>query len=143
MYSYKAFVTNVVDGDTVDVEVDLGFKIKHGMRVRVDGVDTPELRSSNSLERTAAKYATAYVEKLILGQTVYLRTYKPKGDKYGRFLAQIYINEDIHHQAPSLSQVLLTSKTGRLYEGGKRIDWTIEQLEFMIDNLKDNLGIKI
>ena len=51
MYDYKAEIVKVVDGDTIDVLVDLGFRITTHQRLRLKNIDTPELRSSNALER--------------------------------------------------------------------------------------------
>lgn len=86
MYSYNAKVVRCVDGDTVDFEVDLGFKIFVSIRTRLIGVDTPE-RGHEDYKR-----ATMMLENLLLAQAnedgnVVIRT--EKTGKYGRYLVEI------------------------------------------------------
>lgn len=94
-YLYRAEVVHVVDGDTIDVDIDLGFYtwIKK-QRIRMFGIDAPEMRGD---ERPAGQAATEFLRDLIDGKTVILRTIKGKdgGDsrgKYGRWLATVYID---------------------------------------------------
>jgi len=87
MYEYKAKITNVVDGDTYDFVIDLGFGITYKDRLRLYGVDTPEKRG---LERAEGLAVTEQVKKLILDKEVTLRTHKWKG-KYGRFVAEVFV----------------------------------------------------
>lgn len=92
MYEYKAKMIKVVDGDTMDFEVDLGFKIKHEIRVRLKDVDTPEIfRPKSEAEKVHGLNATSFVVTRFLGQTGVLRTYKDKKGKYGRYLADFSI----------------------------------------------------
>jgi micrococcal nuclease len=88
MYEYKATIIKVVDGDTVDVDIDLGFDTwLHNQRIRLDGIDTPECRTRNKREKAHGLLAKAYVQKaLVVGRTYALRTTK-KG-KFGRFLGE-------------------------------------------------------
>ena len=86
MYNYKAKITNVVDGDTFDFEIDLGFGITYASRLRLYGVDTPEVRGS---EREEGLRVKAHVKQLIEGKQVGLTTRKWKG-KYGRYIADVY-----------------------------------------------------
>ena len=81
MYEYKAIVTNVVDGDTIDAEVDLGFHLNATLRFRLLGVDCPE--------RGQEGYAAAkeFVEQAVLGQHVTVKT--KKGDSFGRWLCVV------------------------------------------------------
>lgn len=58
---YQARMTRVVDGDTLDLDLDLGFRLTANVRCRLLGVDTPELRSKSLIERTLAKEATEFV----------------------------------------------------------------------------------
>jgi len=89
MYEYKAKITNVVDGDTFDFEIDLGFGITYKNRLRLYGVDTPEVRGS---EREEGLRVKDYVKQVIEGKDVLLKTKKWKG-KYGRYIAEvIYVN---------------------------------------------------
>lgn len=97
MYEYSARCVKVVDGDTYDFEVDLGFRIVHTIRVRLKTVDTPELRSQNEAEREHAKEAKALCVVLLLDScdTITLRTEKDKIGIYGRYTATVTL-EDGH-----------------------------------------------
>ena len=90
MYEYKAVVNRVVDGDTLDLNVDLGFKIMYKIRVRLYGIDTPEIfHPSCDAERDHGREAKEFVKSKVLGKEVILRTMKDKTGKYGRYLADI------------------------------------------------------
>ena len=92
MYTYRARCTKVVDGDTYDFEVDLGFYITHKIRVRLKNMDTPELRARSEAQREHAKEASAFVAGHLLGPEppwVTLRTEKDKIGIYGRYTATV------------------------------------------------------
>jgi|TARA_R110000787_G_scaffold35556_1_gene91219 micrococcal nuclease len=65
MYEYKCEVTRVVDGDTIDVILDLGFKILHKARVRLFGIDTPESRTRDKDEKVRGKMASKFLQEAI------------------------------------------------------------------------------
>ena len=65
MYEYGCTVTRVVDGDTVDVILDLGFSILHKCRVRLYGIDTPESRTRNKDEKIRGKLASKFLQDAI------------------------------------------------------------------------------
>jgi len=90
LYTYKAKCVNVVDGDTFDFFVDLGFYMTKKIRVRLAEVDTPELRASTEAERRHAKVAKAFVETLILDKEVTIKTEKGVGI-YGRYTAAVIL----------------------------------------------------
>lgn len=113
-YIYTALVIKVVDGDTV-VVVDLGFRIKSEMRVRLYGIDTPEINSSVESERLAANTAKVKVQSMILGQEVYIETFKV--DKYGRYLAKIFLDSV---DGITLNDVLVEHGLAKPYFGGAR-----------------------
>lgn len=86
MYEYSARVIRVVDGDTVHLEVDLGFDVKRSDSFRFYGINAPEMKTPEG------KVAKAYLETLIKpGDEVVLRTRKDKREKYGRYLAQLAV----------------------------------------------------
>ena len=85
VYEYKAKITNVVDGDTFDFEIDLGFGISYKNRLRLYGVDTPEVRGEERIEGLRVK---DHLIKLIEGKDVILKSKKWRG-KYGRFIAEV------------------------------------------------------
>jgi len=88
LYTYKATITDVYDGDTVTALVDLGFHTKTQLRIRLHGINTPELRGAS---RDAGIKARDRVNELIMGKVVTLITYKDRQEKYGRWLAEIYL----------------------------------------------------
>ena len=89
-YFYNGKVNNVVDGDTVDLEIDLGFDITVRDRFRLYGIDTPEKNSPVQYERQRAIAASLRLADLCLGKRVEVQTFKR--DKYGRYLAKIFID---------------------------------------------------
>lgn len=107
MFEYQAKVFNVVDGDTLDVEIDLGFKIATKQRIRLAHVDTPEKGQENYAE------AKKLVEDLTLKKNVFLRTSKPS--KWGYYLAEV-----ITETGQDVAQVLISQNLGQKYEGGKK-----------------------
>lgn len=88
MYEYKAKLINVVDGDTMDFEVDLGFNIIHKIRVRLAGIDTPEIFTPSCEEEKIHGLAAAqYITDNFSHKEGRLYTQKDKKGKYGRYLA--------------------------------------------------------
>lgn len=92
MYEYTAIVEKIVDGDTLDLSVNLGFRIYNRDRFRLLGIDTPERGQAGWAKATAA------LKNLIpVGAEVIINTAKPYRDKYGRWLATIYLDgQDIN-----------------------------------------------
>jgi micrococcal nuclease len=97
MYQYRAKILKVLDGDTVDIDLDLGFNIVlANQRVRMAGIDTPESRTTNSEEKVRGQLSKKKLaEKLPVGSYVIIETQKPDSndDKFGRILG-IFILED-------------------------------------------------
>ena len=99
-YFYKAKILEVYDGDTVTADVDLGFNIRREMRLRLYGINTPELRGE---ERARGLEARDWLRERILEKEVDIQTIKDKTGKYGRMLAIIwYQNENINEQLLAL-----------------------------------------
>ena len=88
MYEYKATIRRVVDGDSIYVDIDLGFDVwLRNQSIRLYGIDTPECRQKDKARKAHGLLAKAYVQKaLIVGRT-YALTTKEKG-KFGRFLGE-------------------------------------------------------
>lgn len=95
MYEYRAKTVKIVDGDTVDIDIDLGFDVWiRNQRIRLYKVDTPEKRTRNKTEKKAGLLATEKVTNLIpVGSTIVIKTHKDGKGKYGRILGEL-INED-------------------------------------------------
>lgn len=97
MYEYYVNeVTNVVDGDTIDVVIDLGFDILFKSRVRLAGIDTPESRTSDKAEKALGLEAKEYLKKHVkAAKSVKIRTEKmDSSEKYGRILGWVYLDDD-------------------------------------------------
>ena len=89
MYEYSATIRRVVDGDTVDVTLDLGFDILYNSRIRLHGIDTPESRTRDLEEKKYGLAAKAFVEDYLpVGSIRTLTTVKDKAGKYGRILGK-------------------------------------------------------
>lgn len=100
---YVKEVTNVVDGDTIDVVIDLGFDISFTSRVRLAGIDTPESRTTNKVEKALGLESKEYLKKAIkAAKTVVIKTEKmDSSEKYGRILGWVYLDgsgNSINHE---------------------------------------------
>lgn len=104
---YIAEVINVVDGDTFDAVISLGFGVVQVFRVRLDGVDTPELSSSKGI------MAREFLENLILNKTIILLD--AGKEKYGRARAKVKLPD-----GTDLTEKLIEHKIGVSYDGGKK-----------------------
>ena len=91
---YVKKVTNVVDGDTIDVEIDLGFSISFSSRVRLAGIDTPESRTSDKAEKVLGLESKEYLKSMIKdAKSVVIKTEKmDSSEKYGRILGWVYLD---------------------------------------------------
>jgi micrococcal nuclease len=91
---YVKKVTKIVDGDTIDVEIDLGFDISFSSRVRLAGIDTPESRTTDKMEKALGLEAKAYVKSQIdSAKTVVIKTEKmDSSEKYGRILGWVFLD---------------------------------------------------
>ncbi len=89
LYTYRAVITSVYDGDTVTADIDLGMKIwLRGERLRLWGIDTPEL--NRGTDRKMARQARDFLRSQIIGRKVIIKTVRDRRGKYGRYLATIY-----------------------------------------------------
>ncbi len=90
LYWYRAKCINVVDGDTIDVVTDLGFRDSWEHRVRLAGLDAYELNDDDGACRRLAAEGKAFVAAKVQGKDVILNTMKDRPEKYGRWLAVVY-----------------------------------------------------
>lgn len=97
MYEYFVReVKNVVDGDTIDVVIDLGFSILFESRVRLAGIDTPESRTTDKREKALGLEAKKFLaEKIKAAKNIVIKTEKlDSSEKYGRILGWLYLDGD-------------------------------------------------
>ena len=116
MYHYKVkSVDRVVDGDTIDVTIDLGFRLYHKIRVRLAGIDTPEVRTKDGVyleEKAAGIRAKSHLVECIEKATeITLQT--EKTGKYGRYLGVVYAD------GSNLNQILLDEGYAEVYGAEK------------------------
>jgi len=116
-------IVKVLDGDTIDVLIDLGFDLFKKERVRIAGVDTPEKRTRDLEEKALGIDATNWLKKKLEdtiageGDELTIRTDLVGGTgKYGRLLGWLYINED----AISLNEQMITEGYAWAYDGGTK-----------------------
>jgi micrococcal nuclease len=113
MYEYNCTIVRVVDGDTVDVDIDLGFDTwRRGERIRLYGVDTPECRSRSATEKKAGLLAKGFVIQALHEGGTYKLTTKEKG-KFGRYLGTIKINGELTINAALISEHLAVPYSGQ------------------------------
>ena len=91
---YVKKVSKVVDGDTIDVDIDLGFDISFSSRVRLAGIDTPESRTTDRMEKSLGIESKDYLKKAIDEcKTVVIKTEKmDSSEKYGRILGWVFLD---------------------------------------------------
>jgi len=121
IYRIKS-VDRVVDGDTIDAAIDLGFDISLTKRIRLAGVDTPESRTTDKAEKALGIDAKNWLKhRLEEAKDIIIRTQLPDStEKYGRIIGQLYINgEDV-----PLNQQMIIEGYALAYDGGtKDKDW--------------------
>ncbi len=116
---YVKKVNKVVDGDTIDVEIDLGFDISFSSRVRLAGIDTPESRTTDKAEKVLGLEAKAYVKNQIdSAKTVVIKTEKmDSSEKYGRILGWVFLD----NSSVSLNQKMILDGYAWSYLGDTKI----------------------
>jgi micrococcal nuclease len=134
MYEYACIIKRVVDGDTVDIDIDLGFNIwVHNERIRFIGIDTPELRTRDKTEKIFGLYAKTYVENILpVGSKQILKTVKDEGGKYGRILGDFLLDGE-----KSLVEKMIADKVGVPYLAQNKSliqNLHLENRKFLIEN---------
>jgi len=111
-YTYKVKeVVKIVDGDTVDVIVSLGFNLTALKRVRFLHVDTDELRGGTTETKQRAKAAKLRVEELLKSGSVYLRTKMDSTGKYGRVLGEFFVVRTVIQESGESTVIINVNQT--------------------------------
>ena len=121
-YIYRAKLDRVVDGDTVDALIDVGFNIWFKKRIRFKGVDTWESRTRNLKEKALGLKAKARTKELlekVSSKSGYFRIKSYGLGKYGRVIADIFI-EDKNGKQWNVNQTLISEGHAYIYDGGKK-----------------------
>lgn len=127
MYEYKCKVLKVIDGDTVDVDIDLGFGVwLRDERVRIMGIDTPESRTRDKVEKVFGLAAKERLQEL-LGETSILKTQVNKDGedmkgKFGRILGDFVVSQDDVGLPRMVTDVMITEGHCVPYHGQSKDD---------------------
>lgn len=142
MYEYRVKkVTGVVDGDTIDVELDLGFNISYSQRVRLAGIDTPESRTKDKMEKALGlEVKQRLKDTLSKAETIVIRTELPdSSEKYGRILGWLFLDG----AEMSVNEALVADGYAWGYLGDTKIK-NFEELasKRKTKEMKDSLALK-
>ena len=124
MYEYNCTVERVVDGDTIDVVLHLGFDILYKSRVRLYGIDTPESRTRDKDEKARGKMAGAFLEEAIEdGEKVIIQTkLKDSRGKFGRILGDVVVD------GININQLMVKCHLAVAYHGQSKDDVEAEHM---------------
>jgi|TARA_R110002020_G_scaffold474674_2_gene706710 endonuclease YncB( thermonuclease family) len=116
LYHYRAKIERVVDGDTIDVTLDLGFDLHMQARIRFAGINAPESRTRDLVEKQKGLEAKRFVEDWIGNcETLIVQTQLDKKGKFGRILGNI-----LNHEGACLNDEMVSLGHATPYDGGKR-----------------------
>ena len=144
MYEYRATIVKVIDGDTVDVDIDLGFGIVlSDERVRVMGIDTPESRTRDKVEKKFGLAAKARLKEL-LGKTCTLKTQINKSGedmkgKFGRILGDFDVYDNKTDSWQPVTKVLVSEGHAVPYHGQNKEDIQTAHLANRVKLLEDGV----
>ncbi len=118
-------ILKVVDGDTIDASIDLGFDISLEKRIRFAGIDTPESRTTNLKEKALGLESKEWLKKILDGaKDILIKTELPDStEKYGRIIGHLFING----QETSLNNQMIAEGYALAYDGGTK-DMDLELL---------------
>ena len=120
MFEYKCKMVKVVDGDTVDVDIDLGFGVwLRKQRIRMYGIDAPESRTSNKNEKMYGLASKRFLIDMLDDKELILKTHKDAKGKYGRILGEIWRTTDFADQ--SINDYMVEKHHAVAYTGGDKI----------------------
>ena len=118
MYTYFVkSVDRIVDGDTIDISIDLGFDLTKKERVRLAGIDTPEKRTKNEKEKEMGYQATEFLEMHLMEATK-LTVRTEKDGKFGRMLGWLYKTDT---DTMSINQIMIDKGYAWAYDGGTKV----------------------
>ena len=131
MYEYRATLLKIIDGDTVDVDIDLGFGVVlTNQRIRLYGIDTPESRTRDLEEKKCGKLAARYIEDHIkVSSSFTLRTKLDGKGKYGRILGELVCFVPEFDREMSLNDAMISKKLAVKYFGQSKDDIEEEHLK--------------
>ena len=124
MHTYKCTILRVVDGDTVDVDIDLGFGVwMRKERIRILGIDTPESRTRDLTEKVYGNLAKNFVKDYLpVGSTQTLQTEKDGTGKFGRILGKFLVYDHQTDSQMHLGDIMIREHLAVKYEGQSKED---------------------
>jgi micrococcal nuclease len=129
MHEYKCRIKKVVDGDTVDVDIDLGFGIWYlNQRIRLHGIDTPESRTRDKVEKKYGLAAKQFL-KAHLGKECTMRTHQDKKGKFGRILGEFIGYDATTDSWRSINQLMIEQHHAVAYHGQSKDDIEEEHIK--------------
>ena len=130
MYEYRCKVSRVVDGDTVDVDIDLGFGVwMHKERIRLYGIDTPESRTRDLEEKKYGLLAKQQIESFMpRGSMQTLVTVKDKAGKFGRILGKFLIYDKKTDRQMTINDWMVREHHAVAYHGQSKEDIAEEHI---------------
>ena len=145
MYEYKAKLLKVIDGDTVDVDIDLGFGVwLRNERVRIMGIDTPESRTRNKIEKLFGKAASKRLKELLNTKDLVLKTFKGRGGedakgKFGRILGDFSVYYHNDDRWAMVTEIMIKEGHAVEYNGQSKDDIEDAHLENREKLLKEGI----
>ena len=116
MFEYKCNFVKVVDGDTVDVDIDLGFGVwLRKQRIRLYGIDTPESRTRDKVEKVYGLAAKDFLSKMLSTGEMSIKTHKDAKGKFGRILGELFMKTSVGEL--SVNQSLVENSHAVRYYG--------------------------
>ena len=124
MHTYKCTILRVVDGDTVDVDIDLGFGVwMRKERIRVLGIDTPESRTRDKVEKTYGILAKNFVKSYLpVGSSQTLQTEKDGTGTFGRILGKFLVHDKKEDREMHLGDIMIREHLAVKYDGQSKED---------------------
>ena len=124
MHTYKCTILRVVDGDTVDVDIDLGFGVwMRKERIRILGIDTPESRTRDLAEKVYGNLAKNFVKDYLpVGSTQTLQTEKDGTGKFGRILGKFLVHDIKEDRQMHLGDIMIREHLAVAYHGQSKED---------------------
>ena len=121
MFEYKCKLIKVIDGDTIDVDIDLGFGVwLRNQRIRMYGIDTPESRTRDLEEKKYGLAAKAFLTEMLDDSHLILKTHKDERGKFGRILGEVWRTTNYADQ--SINNYMIEKHHAVAYHGQSKED---------------------
>ena len=127
VFEYKCNLVKVIDGDTVDVDIDLGFGVwLRKQRIRLYGIDTPESRTRDKVEKVYGLAAKEFLVDMLSTGDMSIKTYKDAKGKFGRILGELFVKTSVGEL--SINQSLVENNHAVRYYGQSKNEMLSEHL---------------